>query len=110
MQDVHPLIDSPQLIQSTLDAVSAHVSVVDEDGKIVFVNTSWRDFAVANQLRYENFGIGINYLEICESATGDWSQGAKEVAAGIRKKVCPLRNRAGGGCSRRPPLRFKVQD
>ena len=62
LQDTHPLMDSPQLIQSTLDAVSAHVSIVDQDGNILFVNTSWRDFGAANQLQYENSGVGINYL------------------------------------------------
>jgi diguanylate cyclase (GGDEF)-like protein/PAS domain S-box-containing protein len=85
VQDSFPYMVSPHTFHSALDALSAHISVLDESGKILYVNAGWRDFANDNQLKYENFGIGINYLEICEKAVGDWSQGADEVAAGIRK-------------------------
>jgi PAS domain-containing protein len=85
VQDADALLVSQQSFQITLDALSAHISILDGDGNILYVNTGWRDFADANQLGYENHGVDINYLEICDSAAGDWAQGADEAAAGIRK-------------------------
>ena len=39
----------------------------------------------SNKLTYDNSGIGRNYLDICDNATGVSSDLAKEVAAGIRQ-------------------------
>ncbi len=42
------LRDSEQFAQSTIDALSAHLCVLDETGRILAVNQAWRDFASAN--------------------------------------------------------------
>lgn len=87
VQKTHQLLESPPFIQSTIDALPAHISVLDKDGLILYVNASWREFADANQLDDDDYGVGTNYLAICDTATGDWSQGADEVAAGIRRVI-----------------------
>jgi len=84
VSETPPLMESQQFVQSTLDAFSAHISVLDKAGNIQYVNAGWRNFADANQLNDPNYGVGANYMDICDSATGDGSRGAKEIAAGIR--------------------------
>jgi diguanylate cyclase (GGDEF)-like protein/PAS domain S-box-containing protein len=93
MKDQNALTDaqqstvSQQLEEVALDALSAHICILDQDGIIRYVNTSWRDFANANQLESPDYGVGVNYLEICDLATGADSQGAREVATGIRQVI-----------------------
>jgi PAS domain S-box-containing protein len=56
------------LLQTTIDALSAHVAVLDNEGVIRVVNRAWRDFAKAGGLRDANGGLGSNYLEACRRA------------------------------------------
>jgi signal transduction histidine kinase len=70
------------LLQGALDALSAHVAVLDADGVIVAVNQAWRRFGRANRLQLRNFGIGTNYLAAaCSEATSE----ASSVAERLRK-------------------------
>ncbi|MEO0562363.1 MAG: ATP-binding protein [Chloroflexota bacterium] len=72
------------LLQSALDALPSHIAMLDDDGEIVGVNTAWRRFGSANGYEQHEDGIGINYLRVCESATGRDSEEAQLVARGIR--------------------------
>ena len=83
---------SEQFAAATLDALSAHIAVLDHTGQIVAVNRSWRDFADANppappgafsESRL-SYGIGVNYLALCEQATGPEQATAQTMAQGIR--------------------------
>ena len=78
------VLASQRFLQLTLDALAAHIAILDEAGVILEVNTSWRQFADANGLGWDDYGIGRNYLAVCESASGDSAEGALEVAEGIR--------------------------
>jgi DNA-binding CsgD family transcriptional regulator len=40
----------------------------------------------------EAHGVGRNYIEICEQARGPWSDGASEVAAGLRDVLDGMRD------------------
>ena len=70
---------------SILNALPAHVALLDHDGVILSVNEHWRKFAVSNGIRMENFCVGQNYTEICERATGAWAEEGTAVAAGIKQ-------------------------
>lgn len=70
--------------QSTLDALSSSVAIVDREGRIIAVNASWRAFAVNNHFRGEASALDSNYLEVCDTASGEFSSEAAQVAAGIR--------------------------
>lgn len=70
------------LLSSVQDALPAHIAMLDSRGNIVTVNESWRNFADGNALLLSNYGVGINYLEVCENAKGECSE---EAAEGIRK-------------------------
>lgn len=68
-----------------LDALPAHVALLDPAGVILAVNESWRRFAAANAARRADFYVGQNYLEVCERATGDCAEEAQATADGIRR-------------------------
>ncbi len=67
-----------------LNALPAHIALLDREGIIVAVNESWRRFGSANLLQSSDFFVGQNYLAVCENAKGDSADGAISVAAGIR--------------------------
>ncbi|HEY8371032.1 MAG TPA: histidine kinase [Thermodesulfobacteriota bacterium] len=71
-------------VRATLDALPAHIAILDETGTIVAVNRAWREFAVANGFRGTSHGVGWNYLEVCRSATGAEAAEARAAADGIR--------------------------
>jgi PAS domain S-box-containing protein len=67
-----------------LNALPAHIALLDAQGRIVSVNESWRRFAGANDFLGPEAGLGRNYLEICDRARGEDSAEAGGAAAGIR--------------------------
>ncbi|QJR37880.1 hybrid sensor histidine kinase/response regulator [Gemmatimonas groenlandica] len=67
-----------------LNAIPAHVAVLDHMGMILVVNEAWRRFGTANSLQSEDFLTGHDYLAVCEGATGENADDAAEVAVGIR--------------------------
>lgn len=73
-----------EFVESTLNALSAHIAILDEDGTIVAVNRAWRAFAAANADSIAGLVEGANYLAVCEGAQGAHREGAAEFAAGIR--------------------------
>ena len=68
-----------------LDAIPAHVALLDNHGVILAVNAAWRRFATANVLQSSDFFVGQSYLATCESAHGECADEAQAVATGIRK-------------------------
>ncbi len=67
-----------------LNALPAHIALLDAQGSVLAVNQAWRQFAGANALRGPEHGIGVDYLEVCERARGDDTAEAQQAAAGIR--------------------------
>ena len=67
-----------------LNALPAQIALLDTQGRIVSVNEAWQRFAGAHVLQGPGYGIGRNYLEICESARGDEAADAHRAAEGIR--------------------------
>ena len=67
-----------------LNALPAHIALLDPQGLIISVNEAWRRFAGANVIEEPACGVGLNYLEICDRARGDGSSEAHQVADGIR--------------------------
>ncbi len=71
------------LARNTLDALSAHIAIVDEKGMILAVNRSWEQFAEKNHLLC-SAGVGANYLTVCDAARGAHADEAGRFAAGLR--------------------------
>jgi len=71
--------------QQALDALTAHIAVIDADGVICQVNQSWSEFAKGNGASASlQFGVGLNYLKACDSARNKRDATAKAMSSGIR--------------------------
>ncbi|KFN41029.1 hypothetical protein N789_03870 [Arenimonas oryziterrae DSM 21050 = YC6267] len=70
--------------QAILDALTAHIALLDAEGVITSVNQAWRDFGDANRRHSPGHEVGTNYLDICDEAEGDDALLARHAAAGIR--------------------------
>lgn len=78
---------APDFFQLTLDSLLAHIAILSADGTIIVVNAAWNSFATHNGLTESACGPGVNYLAVCEQASGPCSDEAHLVARGIRD-VC----------------------
>lgn len=76
--------EATRLAQATIDALSAHICVLDETGTILATNAAWRRFAETNPPTRDTVQVGANYLSVCEAAHGLSAEGAVAFAAGIR--------------------------
>ncbi len=85
-------LEKAEIQVAILNAIPAHVALIDPEGIILATNDSWRRFATANLLQGPEFALGQNYLKVCERATGPCSEEAKDAAVGIRRV---LRGEAG---------------
>jgi PAS domain S-box-containing protein len=62
------LKQSEVFFQSALDALGSNICVIDERGIILFTNQSWKNFTSAAGLDLKDYGIGADYLQICENS------------------------------------------
>lgn len=81
------LAEAHEFLNSSLDALSSHIAVLDENGVILAVNDAWQRFADENEYAGHNYGVGANYIQACEPNTvecveGDMVAGLKGVLAG----------------------------
>lgn len=84
IQQEQALQESERFARSTVDAISAHLAILDESGQIIAVNRAWRQFASDNQELKSNVCEGINYLAVCEASEASHCVEAGAVAAGIQ--------------------------
>lgn len=67
-----------------LNALPAHIALIDSAGRIVSINAAWRSFGAANEQHDLHSELGSNYLEVCDRARGAQADDAKAAASGIR--------------------------
>jgi DNA-binding CsgD family transcriptional regulator len=70
-----------------LDALSAHIAILDKNGIILKTNRAWQKFADTNQMQISAEALPINYLSVCDLAKGESSEEARSVADGIRSVI-----------------------
>ena len=73
------------VLTATVDALADHVALLAPDGRLVGVNRAWADFATANGCTDGGNGLGTNYCDVCDAATGEGAADAHAMAAGIRR-------------------------
>ncbi len=78
------ILEAQNFAQATIDALSAHICVLNEKGVILSVNRAWRDFAHANPPAPSDHFVGANYLDVCQAAGGPDSEEAASFAAGLQ--------------------------
>ncbi len=87
-----PPPDADRFARATLDQLSAHIAVVNQDGVIVSVNQPWRDFAAANGPLPGSICERANYLEVLAAAQGDDRPAALAFASALRDVLAGRRD------------------
>ncbi len=82
--------ESERFARAALDAVSACVAVLDENGIILIANKAWRDRARERSGPLDGLLEGTNYLQACERPQ-DAAGEANAFAAGIRAVLAGAR-------------------
>lgn len=75
------------LATTVLNSLSAHIAILDEDGVILETNKAWQRFAAENAAGEDDHSIGVNYVALCEAASGPGARDAHNVAKGIRQVI-----------------------
>jgi PAS domain S-box-containing protein len=83
------LLEAEAFANSTIDAISAQLCVLDRLGRILAVNQAWADFHAAQP--DPGYAIGGNYLAVCARPPGSVAGAA--LAAGIHQVI-------DGACSK----------
>jgi PAS domain S-box-containing protein len=83
--------EAERFVQAALDALTAHVAILDDSGTIINVNAAWREYGNLNGLRDEKYGIGTNYLTVCDKSASMSLSDANAVAQGIRDVMAQRR-------------------
>ena len=78
---------SGQLALATLDALAAHICVLDEDATIVAVNEAWRAFGRENGAGQAMIAEGANYLDACRATLGVEEGAAAAFAEGLSRVI-----------------------
>ena len=80
-------------MKAVLDAMDYNIAILDKEGTILYTNTAWNEFAVMNGHPHPKRFAGINYLTVCDTAAGRYSEEASEAANGIREVIRGERKR-----------------
>lgn len=78
------LRDSESLLRGTLDALSAHIAVIDAEGRIALTNRAYREFAAKNEGSLERVAEGANYIDTCHDASLRGSLDGQAFEQGVR--------------------------
>lgn len=81
---MRPILETQGFAAAVFDALSSNICVIDEQGVIVAVNRAWKNFTLTNPPVSDSTGLGSHYLDVCQSAEGHASEGAREFAQGLR--------------------------
>ena len=72
---------SEELNRSTLQALPAHIAVIDGAGRIVAVNQAWSEFAVNNAAEGCAIStVGTSYLDVCRRSFAEDGEAAQALA------------------------------
>ena len=74
--------EEASLASAVINALSSHICVINNVGEIIAVNRAWQDFTIANPPVSNRAGVGMNYLEVCQRASGMDREEATKFAAG----------------------------
>jgi PAS domain S-box-containing protein len=79
------LRQAAEMQRRILDAIPAHLAVLERDGKIIFINESWPLFLGHPEGACDYIAIGQNYIDYCELDDHAFDGMGPKIAAGIRK-------------------------
>ena len=64
-RNLEALRESQRFLRSTIDALSAHIAILDNSGVIIEVNRAWHKYAKENHFLSFLCHKGDNYLDAC---------------------------------------------
>ena len=67
-----------------LNALPAYIAVLDGEGRVLSINDMWGRLTAGSPLHGPAYGVGNNYLDMCDQERGPGSAYARRAAAGIR--------------------------
>jgi diguanylate cyclase (GGDEF)-like protein/PAS domain S-box-containing protein len=67
-----------------LNALPAHIILLDAQGLIIAVNDAWHQMNWRNALIDPKYGIGVDYPAVCDASQGDGALDAHKAGTGIR--------------------------
>ncbi|MFP5039593.1 PAS domain S-box protein [Parasediminibacterium sp. JCM 36343] len=70
--------------RGVLNSLSSHIALVDNTGKILTVNETWKNFALDNGGTQIETGEGSNYFKVCFNAAQSGDTIAAEVMEGMK--------------------------
>ncbi|MEX2088318.1 MAG: PAS domain S-box protein, partial [Bacteroidota bacterium] len=79
--------ESERFAHAAIDALSAHISILDQEGFIIHVNHVWEEFALEQSGSLTDKAIGANYLGVCDAVEGEDGEEGPVVAQGIRDVI-----------------------
>jgi PAS domain S-box-containing protein len=80
--------------RQVIDSLGAELAVLNREANIILVNEAWKRFARENGAGdLQNFCVGLNYLEVCSSASGVAAEGARDIQAGLEEVLSGARER-----------------
>lgn len=71
--------------QKLINALPAHIALLDREGTVLDVNEQWRHYGVENHNTDPGFGVDRNYLAICSDTDGHNDDEASAVATQLRE-------------------------
>ena len=80
-------------LQCLCEAFPAQSVILDDSGNIAAVNSQWRHFADTHNFPMKNYGIGENYIEMCETTLGMGENDASRVLEGLEEVLTKKRER-----------------
>jgi PAS domain S-box-containing protein len=82
------LVKSEAFNRGVINALSAHVAVIDESGKIVSTNENWIQFGKENgATALERIGVGANYYDVCQRSILAGDTIAQDALLGIKSTM-----------------------
>lgn len=78
--------------QALINSLPAHIALLDGEGEILDVNEQWRNFGRNNDISDAAFGVGMNYFAVCDNASGEWADGAREFSTGLAAVLAARRD------------------
>ncbi len=73
----------PAWLASVLDALAAHIAVLDTKGRIIAVNRAWLRFAEDNEGDPGGYAVGVNYLDSVRASAERGDGSAAHALAGL---------------------------
>jgi len=84
---IEPLSFSEELARAVINSLSAHIAILDKNGVILETNRAWNTYSFKNGMPEDFDYRGINYLKVCNAATGEDASDAHNIAEGIRRVI-----------------------